>query len=116
MSFEADLAQMREGIVTWRDICAKERETGARFVTTENVEALLDLISAMLDGSEETLRVVKQTNDNLEAAERKMQADMGDAIEEAVHRGYQLGVQAAMANPTAAALGVLVNEELRRRA
>ena len=65
MSFEADLAQMREGIVTWRDICAKERETGARFVTTENVEALLDLTSALLDAGEETKRVLQQVVDCL---------------------------------------------------
>ena len=116
MSFEADLAQMREGIVTWRDICAKERETGARFVTTENVEALLTVISAMLDESEKTLQALQRVVDDAKVREWKVQAEIESAIEEAAMSGYQLGVQAAMANPTAAALGVLVNEELRRRA
>ena len=111
-----DFVLMRQTVAAWRAACARERELGERFVTTEDVEGLLNLISGQIDHAE-TMRkslwgIVSKGADWEEDVRRAVEK----STEEAVHLGYQLGVQAAMANPTAAALGVLVNEELLRRA
>ena len=110
-----DIARTRKVIADWRDICADERKAGSRFFTTEDVETLLNLTSNLLDHKETTLDYMRRLKREIENNEENVRYAAEGAIKEGVEKGYRLGVQAAMANPVSAVVGVLVNEELARR-